>query len=66
MLPARQRLGDLAMPLEQNGQENHVRLERFPQRPGNDRGPDRLRLRITLHGSFNARPWVTNLRAVVL
>ena len=29
-------------------------------------GPERLRLRITLHGSFNARPWVTNLRTVVL
>ena len=24
------------------------------------------RLRITLHGSFNARPWATNLRTVVL
>ena len=27
---------------------------------------DRLRLRITMHGSFNARPWVTNLRAVAM
>ena len=27
---------------------------------------ERLRLRVTVHGSFNARPWVTNLRAVVL
>lgn len=25
-----------------------------------------LRLRLALHGSFNARPWATNLRAVVL
>jgi hypothetical protein len=44
-LPARQRLGDLAMSLEENGQENHVRLERFLQRRGNDLGSDRLRLR---------------------
>ena len=27
---------------------------------------ERLRLRIALHGSFNARPWATNLRTVVL
>jgi hypothetical protein len=27
---------------------------------------ERLRLRVTVHGSFNARPWATNLRAVVL
>lgn len=26
----------------------------------------RLRLRVALHGGFSARPWVTNLRAVVL
>ena len=26
----------------------------------------RLRLRVTVHGGFNARPWATNLRAVVL
>ena len=31
-----------------------------------DFAAERLRLRITLHGSFNARPWVTNLRTVVL
>ena len=36
----------------------------FEQRTLNARG--RERLRITLHGSFNARPWATNLRAVVL
>src|SRR3546814_12437964 len=33
------------MALEENGQENHVRLQCFLQRPGNDRGSDRLRLR---------------------
>ncbi len=27
---------------------------------------NRLRLRVAQHGSFNARPWATNLRAVVL
>ena len=27
---------------------------------------ERLRVRVAEHGSFNARPWVTNLRAVVL
>ena len=31
-----------------------------------DFAAERLRLRITLHGSFNARPWATNLRTVVL
>src|SRR3546814_2764743 len=32
------------MSLEQDSQENHVRFQRFLQRPGNDRGSDRLRL----------------------
>src|SRR3546814_6120304 len=43
-LPARQVFGDLAMSLDQDSQENHVRFLRFLQRPGNDRGSDRLRL----------------------
>ena len=31
-----------------------------------DFAAERLRLRVTVHGGFNARPWATNLRAVVL
>ena len=31
-----------------------------------DFAAERLRLRVTLHGSFNARPWATNLRTAVL
>lgn len=31
-----------------------------------DLAAERLRLRVTVHGGFNARPWATNLRAVVL
>src|SRR6185437_2291407 len=44
-LPTRQTPGDLAMLLKWNGQKNDVRLDGFPQRPGDDRGPDRLRQR---------------------
>src|SRR5574337_122066 len=44
-LPARQIFGDLAMFLERNGQKDHVRLDGFRQRPGDDRGSDGLRLR---------------------